>query len=46
MLQYGRGAWNIFGGMTQIGWSGMLQYGIRDLVFNIEPRWAEKVELN
>jgi hypothetical protein len=27
------------------GWSGTLQYGIRDLVFNTEPGWAEKVEL-
>jgi hypothetical protein len=24
---------------------GMLQYGIRALVFNTEPRWAEQVEL-
>jgi hypothetical protein len=23
----------------------MLQYGIKDLVLNTEPRWAEKVEL-
>jgi hypothetical protein len=26
-------------------WMGMLQYGIRALVSNTEPGWAEKVEL-
>jgi hypothetical protein len=24
----------------------MLQYGVKDLVFNSKPRWAEQVELN
>ena len=31
--------------MSQPGWSGMLQYGIRAPIFNTEPGWAEKVEL-
>jgi hypothetical protein len=31
--------------MARHGWSGVLQYGIRDSVFKIEPGWAEQVEL-
>jgi hypothetical protein len=31
--------------MTQNEWSKMLQYGIKDSVFNTEPRWVEQVEL-
>jgi hypothetical protein len=37
----------VFSGVawTNMGGSGTLQHGIRALVFNIEPRWAEKVQL-
>jgi hypothetical protein len=31
--------------MAQREWLGMLEYGIRALVFNTEPGWSEQVDL-
>jgi hypothetical protein len=34
----------VLSGMTQPGWLGTLQYGIRAHGFNTEPGWATNVE--
>jgi hypothetical protein len=42
VLEHTRIFWS---SMAQPRWSGMLQYGIRASIFNIDPGWADQVEL-